>query len=151
MFRVTDRATAVAAWEALLRAQVAVMRRLGTDFSGLEVSFNEYDAIYILMRSPDRSLRLRDLNRNVLLAQPSVSRLVDRLAARGLVEKLPDPTDARGTVIALTDAGLEVFRRVTRIHAASIERLVGQALSDDEAAAIIKLCTELRDRLPPEE
>lgn len=143
-----DRATAVAAWEALFRAQVAVMRRLGADFPNHDTSFNEYDVLYTLTREPERSLRLRDLNAHVLLTQPSVSRLVDRLAARGLVEKLPDRTDARGTIIRLTDAGYRLWLEVGHVHANAIEHLIGTALTQDEAEQLIALSRRLRDGLP---
>ncbi|MFC4244217.1 MarR family winged helix-turn-helix transcriptional regulator [Gryllotalpicola reticulitermitis] len=144
-----DEARSVAAWEALFRAQVAVMRRLGADFPRNDISFNEYDVMFTLTRAANRALRLRDLTRAVLLTQPSVSRLVDRLAARGLVDKLPDETDARGTVIRLTDAGRDAFHAVARVHGASIDRIVGDALSPDELEQLTRLTTKLRANLPP--
>jgi DNA-binding MarR family transcriptional regulator len=145
----SDQARTVAAWEALFRAQVAVMRRLGADFPLRGISFNEYDVMFTLIRAAGRSLRLRDLTRGVLLTQPSVSRLVDRLAARGLVEKLPDEADARGTVIRLTDAGRDAFLAAAHVHGESIQRILGDALSADELDQLIVLTTKLRANLPP--
>lgn len=144
----SDRALVVSAWEALFRAQVGVMRQLGTEFPCHDISFNEYDVLYTLARARGQRLRLRDLNRNVLLTQPSVSRLIDRIVARGLVEKLPDASDARGTIIHLTDAGREVFRAVGRVHAESIDRLVGTALDENELHQLIELTSKLRAALP---
>ncbi|GAA4170917.1 MarR family winged helix-turn-helix transcriptional regulator [Gryllotalpicola koreensis] len=144
----SDEARSVAAWEALFRAQVAIMRLLGADFPNEDISFNEYDVLFTLSRARGRSLRLRELNKSILLTQPSVSRLVDRLAARGLVEKLPDQRDARGTVIRLTDAGYDVFYRVAHVHGGSIDRIVGTALDADELATLTALCIKLRANLP---
>ena len=144
----SDEARSVAAWEALFRAQVAIMRRLGTDFPSEEISFNEYDVLYTLSRAQSRRLRLRELNKSILLTQPSVSRLIDRLASRGLVEKLPDARDARGTVISLTDAGYDAFYRVAHVHGGSIRRVVGDALDADELATLTALCNKLRANLP---
>jgi len=140
----TSRADAVAAWESLFRAQVTVMRRLAAEFPPSEISFTEYDVLYTLSSQPGRSLRLRDLNDKVLLTQPSVSRLADRLAARGLIAKHPAPDDRRGTLITLTDHGYEVFRRVAVSHMDSITRRVGAALDDDELAQLTVLCDKLR-------
>jgi DNA-binding MarR family transcriptional regulator len=145
---VSDESRSVAAWEALFRAQVAIMRRLGADFPSDEISFNEYDVMFTLSRARDRSLRLRELNKSVLLTQPSVSRMIDRLASRGLVEKLPDRTDARGTVIRLTDAGYDAFYRLAHVHGATIHRIVGDALDADELAQLTALCIKLRGALP---
>ena len=142
--RVTDRAVAVAAWESLFRAQVAIMRSLAADFPSHEISFNEYDVLFNLSRAPDRHLRLRDLNRHVLLTQPSVSRLVDRLALRGYLQKHTDPTDGRGALIELTDAGYDLFRRVALQHMGTITDRVGDKLSTDELTQLTALCDRLR-------
>ncbi len=106
----SDRAAAVNAWEALFRAQVTVLRVLQAEFPTDEISLNEYDVLFNLSRQPEHQLRIRDLNKHLLLTQPSVSRLVDRLAARGLLRKEADPGDGRGTIVCLTEAGYELFR-----------------------------------------
>ncbi len=139
----SERSEAVDAWEALFRAQVAVLRDLSREFPHGEISLNEYDVLFNLSRQPEQRSRIRDLNKHLLLTQPSVSRLVDRLVARGLVGKSTDPADARGTVVALTDAGAELFRSVAVQHAASISRRVGSALDADE----LRTLTELTDKL----
>ncbi len=140
----SDKPSSVAAWEALFRAQVSVLRQLNAEFPTDELSFNEYDVLFNLSRQPDRALRIRDLNRHLLLTQPSVSRLVDRLVARALVRKEPDRADARGTVVCLTDAGYDLFRRVAVVHADSIHRRVGSALSTDELHELTRLTDKLR-------
>lgn len=136
--------TAVNAWEALFRAQVSIMRYLSADFTSDEISFNEYDVLFNLSRQPGRRLRIRDLNQHLLLTQPSVSRLVDRLASRQLVDKTPDPDDARGIVVALTDDGYELFRRVARHHIVSITKRIGTALNDEELQTLTALCDRIR-------
>ena len=139
------RVSAVAAWESLFRAQVAIMRTLAAEFPTRDISFNEYDVLFNLSRQPDRELRLRDLNKHVLLTQPSVSRLVDRLAARGLVAKEPEPSDGRGTLIRLTDTGFEMFRRVAVDHMKTITDRVGGRLTAEELETLVTLCDKLRD------
>ena len=140
---------AVTAWEALFRAQVSVLRQLNAEFPTGEITFTEYDVLFNLSRQPSRSLRIRDLNKHLLLSQPSVSRLVDRLASRELVSKESDPGDGRGTVVRLTDKGYELFLRVAVQHADSIQRRVGSTLTLDELTTLTELCDKLRlDREP---
>jgi DNA-binding MarR family transcriptional regulator len=141
---VSTRVDAVTAWESLFRAQVAVMRTIAAEFPTRDISLNEYDVLFNLSRQPGRELRQRDLNRQTLLAQPSLSRLIDRLASRGYVEKAPDPKDARGTLIRLTDEGFALFRRVAVEHMASITARVGGALNTDDLAQLAVLCDKLR-------
>lgn len=147
----TDAATAVAAWEALFRAQVAVMRKLSAEFPAGDVSLNDYDVLFTLSRAPQRRLRIRDLGENLLLSQPSVSRLIDRLATRGLVEKAQDPDDGRGIIVSLTETGLTAFRRAAVRHMESIVDRVGGALSDVELRQLTELCDRLRLGRTPRE
>jgi len=141
----TQKAIAVDAWEALFRAQVAVLRQITSEFPTSEISFTEYDVLFNLSRAPERRLRIRDLIPHLLLSQPSVSRLIDRLAARGFVDKLPDVTDARGTIVALRPEGFELFKRVAVAHADAIARRVGSRLNTDELRQLTELCRRLRD------
>jgi len=141
----TQKAIALDAWEALFRAQVSVLRQLNAEFPSSEISFTEYDVLVNLSRAPERRMRIRDLIPHLLLTQPSVSRLIDRLAARGLVDKLPDATDARGTLVSLRPEGYELFKRVAVTHAESIARRVGSRLNADELRQLTELCRRLRD------
>lgn len=141
---VSEKSIAVDAWEALFRAEVSILRHLNSEFPTDEIAFNEYDVLFNLSRQPGRRLRIRDLNKHLLLTQPSVSRLVDRLTARDLVYKESDPGDGRGTIVCLTDRGFDVFRRVAVIHADSITRRVGTTLSPDELLQLTELCNKLR-------
>jgi DNA-binding MarR family transcriptional regulator len=141
---VSDKTLAVDAWESLFRAQVSVLRQLNIEFPSAELSFNEYDVLFNLSTQPGRRLRIRDLNRFLLLTQPSVSRLVDRLVQGGLVTKESDPDDGRGTIVTLTDEGYTLYRRVAAVHAKSISNRVGGALDADEMRQLIVLTDKLR-------
>jgi DNA-binding MarR family transcriptional regulator len=139
----SDRRTAIVAWEALFRAQVTVLRELGKTFPD-DLSLTEYDVLFNLSRYPDHRARLRDLNKQLLLTQPSVSRLVDRLSARGLVTKRTDPADGRGTIVTLTEAGYALFREVALVHSGHIHRLLDAALTEDELETLTALTDKLR-------
>jgi len=141
---VRNKTTAVTAWEALFRAQVSVMRYLNAEFPTGELSLNEYDVLFNLSRQPGRQLRMKDLNRHLLLTQPSVSRLVDRLTVRGLLAKSHDRDDARGVNVTLTPEGFELFRRMARSHIESIAERVGGSLSTTELETLTDLCDRLR-------
>ena len=67
------------AWEQLLAAYGTLMREYAAEDSWSEVSMREYDVLYTLSKCP-KPVRLSELNRHVLLSQPALSRLVDRLA-----------------------------------------------------------------------
>ncbi|MFD1505331.1 MarR family winged helix-turn-helix transcriptional regulator [Georgenia yuyongxinii] len=136
------------AWESLFRAQVVLMRRFegGGDFAPLRP--REYDVLFTLSLAVAHSLRLRDLNEQVFMSQPSLSRMVERLEVRGLVSRAPAPDDARGLVVTLTTEGLALQRRVGRQHVRSIARYVGGALDEEELRTLAELTRKLRTYQP---
>ncbi|MDT7723667.1 MAG: hypothetical protein QOI21_243 [Actinomycetota bacterium] len=135
---------ATSAWESLFRAKVSVNRRLNTEARAYGLPMREYDVLYNLSRFPGGRLRLHELNAHILIDQSSLSRLVERMAADGLVARLPDPGDRRGTLVELTERGAAEQRRVGAQHAAAIGKLVGAALTADELRTLQRLCDKLR-------
>lgn len=145
----TDRRLAVDAWESLFRAQHEVLEELSADFAAADLAQGEYDVLLTVTRAPDMTARLRDVTANMLISQPSVSRLVDRMVARGLIEKCPDPDDGRGALVRATEPGAAAFRRIATHHAARIvERM--SPLSDEELALLRDLTAKLRRPRDPE-
>lgn len=141
--------TATEAWETLFRAQVSIMRDLRAEFTNVGMSMNEYDVLFNIAREPDRSIRLRDLNANVLITQSSVSRLIDRLVGRGFIHKCGDESDARGTIVSLTPEGEQAYREAAKVHTRSIMRRVGSVLNQDELDELERLCSRLREASCP--
>ncbi|WP_448072390.1 MarR family winged helix-turn-helix transcriptional regulator [Georgenia yuyongxinii] len=139
---------AAEAWESLFRAQVSLMRRFERDGDFAPLRPREYDVLFTLSLAQSQRLRLRDLNEQVFMSQPSLSRMVERLEGRGLVRRSPAPDDARGILVALAPEGLALQRQVGRQHVRSIARYVGGALDDDELRTLTELMTKLRTYRP---
>jgi len=135
---------ATEAWEELFRAQVTLMRRFeaGDDFAPL--TSREYDVLFQLSRGEGGAMRMRELTELIMLTQPSLSRMVDRLSARGLVERRAAPDDGRGVVVALTEEGAALQRQIGRNHVRSIRRYVGGALDEEELRTLQRLAHKLR-------
>jgi DNA-binding MarR family transcriptional regulator len=130
------------AWEALLTAHATLMKRFAAEDIWADVSMREYDVLYTLSKCAG-PLRLSELNRYVLLSQPALSRLVDRLAERGLIERCADPADGRGVRLSLTEAGRAVQRDIGRQHARDVARAMTAELKPVELAQLEALCRKL--------
>jgi len=130
------------AWEALLSAHAAAMKRFATRDIWAEVSMREYDVLYALSKCPEPQ-RMSELNRHVLLSQPALSRLVDRLADRGLIERRADPADGRGVRLALTTTGAGLQRRVGRQHARDVAQAMTTGLDREELRQLETICRKL--------
>lgn len=131
------------AWEALLTAHSVIMRRFADEpvWKKHGVSMREYDVLYTLAKC-GKPARMSDLQHNVLLSQPALSRMVDRLESRGLLSRVRDDADGRAVRIALTAQGTEVQRAVGRSHARSVEREM-RALTPEEQHELGRLASKL--------
>ena len=131
------------AWEAVMTAHSVIMRRFAEEPVWREngLSMREYDVLYTLAKC-EAPARLGELQQGVLLSQPALSRLVDRLEARGLVARSSDQTDGRAVRVTLTPAGKELQQTVGRSHARSVEREL-RTLTPDEQHELKRLVTKL--------
>lgn len=130
------------AWEAALTAHAVLMRRFAAEDVWHGLSMREYDVLYTLSKG-DGPQRISELGRHVLLSQPALSRLVERLAERGLVGRCADPADARAAHISLTSAGRSLQREVGLAHGAAVAAALTSALTDEELALLESLSTKL--------
>jgi DNA-binding MarR family transcriptional regulator len=130
------------AWEALLSAHATLMKQFAAEDIWADVSMREYDVLYTLSKCP-APVRVSELNRHVLLSQPALSRLVDRLTERGLLQRQPDPADGRGVLLSLTEAGQTVQRQIGRQHARGVARAMTAELDPAELRQLEPICRKL--------
>jgi DNA-binding MarR family transcriptional regulator len=130
------------AWEALLAAHATLIKQLAARDIWADASMREYDVLYTLSKCPE-PISLTELNRHVLLSQPAMSRMVDRLAGRGLIDRQPDPDDGRGVRLSLTEAGRDLQRGIGRRHARDVARAVTGPLSPEEIRQLEAICRKL--------
>jgi len=130
------------AWEALMSAHASLIRRFSAEEGWEEISMKEYDVLYTLSKCPE-PIRLTDLNRHVLLSQPALSRMVERLADQGLLDRVTDAGDRRGVRLSLTADGRSVQRRIGRRHGRSVAREMLNDLTVTELRQLEELCRKL--------
>lgn len=95
-------------WRAMLNAQSLLMGVLDREL--LEEhghGLPDFDVLVQLSEAPDRSLRMTDLAKAVLLSPSGLTRRLDRLVKSGFVERRPCPSDGRGLLAVLTDEGMD--------------------------------------------
>ena len=130
------------AWEALLSAHAVLIKEFAAEDIWGDVSMREYDVLYTLSKCRE-PVRMSELNRHVLLSQPALSRLVDRLTERGLIERCSDPADGRGVRLSLTAAGRARQRQIGRRHARSVARAMTAGLTAAELGQLAAICLKL--------
>ena len=146
----TEKATpspeAITAWARLMRVSRQLVENAEDALkeSGLP-PLAWYDVLHELAEPGEGGLRPFQLIERTLFAQYNISRLLARLEADGLVEKLPVADDGRGQTIRITAKGRETRRRMWAVYGRSIADLVGGKLSADELKMMSALLGRLRD------
>lgn len=139
----------VEAWIALMRAQQVGLRRVEQAFkdAGLP-GMNVYDVLWELEQAGKTGLRPFELEHRMLFEQSNVSRLIERLAREGLVERRPAENDGRGHLVNITPAGRSLRKRMWAIYAPAIVAAMGPDVSDDDAQALTRLLRPLLGHSP---
>jgi DNA-binding MarR family transcriptional regulator len=105
------------AWQSLLHAHHDVVGRLDDELRERHgISFSEYDVLLRLGRAPERALSMGELADRTMLSPSGTTRLVDRLAASGLIRRRSAPDDGRVALATLTPDGLRLLRAAARTH-----------------------------------
>src|SRR3954466_3688855 len=109
---------------------------------GVEPGWHDVLATLRRQGEPYR-LRVTDLTSVLMLTSSGTTKRLDRLERAGLVRREPDPGDRRGTLISLTDAGLELIDEVTVAHLENERDLIA-ALSGAEREQLAGLLRKLQ-------
>ena len=126
----------VGAWRALLQAHATLLRRLTTDLveeTGL--TLGDFDALAQLATAGGE-LRMTELAARVFSSRSNLTRRIDRLVDEGLVRRCVDEADARGVVVALTDAGVARLAETAPVHLRGVADLFVAPLDDEELAVL---------------
>ncbi|MTD16564.1 MarR family transcriptional regulator [Nakamurella sp. YIM 132087] len=113
---------------ALRTAVVILSRRMRYQTIGQEISPSEMAVLGRVKR--DGPLTPGALARGEHVQPPSMTRLLERLEAQGLVRRDPDPDDRRQVLVSVTQAALEFIEQTKTVRA---EWLSGQLAGLDEA------------------
>ncbi len=125
------------AWGGFLRVHAVLVRRLDTELRAAHaLPLSSFDVLFQLALAPQARLRLSDLADRLLITQSGISRLVDRLANEGLVQRETDPEDRRSYYAVLTDEGEARLCRAQPTHVAGVRRYFLSHFSDEELDAL---------------
>ena len=124
------------AWASLLRAHATLMRKLETDLAqATGLALADFDVLAQLA-SAGGELRMTVLAERALISRSGMTRRVARLVDEGLVRRATADADARGVVVALTQAGVARLTETAPVHLRSVSELFVAQLDDQELAAL---------------
>jgi DNA-binding MarR family transcriptional regulator len=126
----------------IMRAHQILIAQLDGILRPYGITFSRYEALVLLAYSQNGSLPLSKVGERLQVHATSVTNVIDRLEAAGLVRREPNPRDGRGTLASITDEGREVARKATEEFNAARFGLAG--IGEDELRSLFTILRNLR-------
>jgi DNA-binding MarR family transcriptional regulator len=128
------------AWIGMLETHKRLTRALDAELEAEHgLSLSGVECLGRLAAADGRAMRLSALANETGLSLSRISRIVDTLQARELVQRRSSPEDARAVEAHLTDAGLALVRQAQASHFASVQERFFEQLSGDELAVLARV------------
>jgi len=135
------------AWIGLLETHKRLTRALDAELEAEHgLTLSALEALGRLAAAPGRSLRLSALAAACGLSLSRISRIMDSLQARGLVERRPVADDARAVEGHLTPTGLKLVRCAQKAHFEAVQRTFFEQLSADETYTLAAVFSRFAPR-----
>src|ERR1700710_1009174 len=104
---------AMRAVTSIMRAHQILIAELDAMLRPFGITFSRYEALVLLVHSRDGALPLSKIGERLQVHATSVTNVIDRLEAAGLVRREPNPRDGRGTLAVITEDGRRVAEQAT--------------------------------------
>ena len=118
-------------WERFLKAEAAL-------------TTSQYNVLRILRGSHPKALTAGEIGERTIARDPDITRLVDRLDARGLVKRTRSDEDRRVVEVKITGKGLELLRTLDP-HSLRMPRAIVGHVAPPKLRQLAKLLDEMLD------
>ena len=136
------------AWRAWLYSSMLLQDRLDRELTHeTGISHAYYEILVQLSEAPCRMLRMSELAERSLSSRSRLSHAVARLEERGWVRRETVPSDRRGAVAVLTDAGFTALEAAAPIHVDGVRRHLFDRLTRDQVAALAEISRTISEHL----
>jgi DNA-binding MarR family transcriptional regulator len=137
-----EAASGVAVFTAILRSYQLLVDRVNDVMRSFDLTFARYEILQWLATDPDSARTLSWISKTLRIPPATVTNLIDRLEADGLVRRVPHPSDARTTLAVITARGRKLATTATAALNREVYEQVG--LSEQKRARLLDLLGELR-------
>ena len=127
----------MAAWRSFVDASAAVTAAVDADLTrDHDLNVGEYAVLVVLSEADDDRRRMCDLADALHLSPSGLTRRIDGMVRRGLVERTPSTEDRRVMLAGLTPDGRALLERAAPDHVASVRRHFISRLSRAQLRAL---------------
>ena len=126
----------------VMLANTFVRMRLDEAFDETELTFPQYNLLRILNGAYPGGYARGEISRRMIDRAPDMTRMIDRLVKRGLVERARSGEDARQAITTITPKGRALVGKVNS-RVGAVHKHVGEILSEKDARELSRLCEKL--------
>ncbi len=105
----------------------------------------QLNALYIVFHSDPQPVSANALKKEILVSNPDVTRLLDRLVGKGFVHRETSPENRRKVDISLTDKGRELFIEAHISTKQAIGNFFEEQITEDEAKELRRILHKIRE------
>lgn len=127
----------------IMRVHQLVLTELDQLLRPLGLTFARYEALVLLTFSSRGSLPLGKMGERLQVHPTSITSIMQRLVADGLVARLPHPEDGRAVLAEITPAGRALCQRATQVLVDADFGL--RALTSEQRRAVSELLRPVRE------
>lgn len=131
-------------WRAWIAATTLLPAELSKELTnGHDLTLSDYEILVRLSEADERWMHMSELAALTLSSRSRLSHQIDRMEAAGLVNRECCTHDKRGQHAVLTEHGMDVLVAAAPTHVDDVRRLVVDAMTPEEFAALGNACKKI--------
>jgi DNA-binding MarR family transcriptional regulator len=129
----------------IIRTAEALQFREAEFLKQFEITPAQYNVLRILKGAGPAGLMCKEIGSRMVTRDPDVTKLLDRLEARGLLKRVRQSDDRRVITACLTDEGKQLLKEVTTPLEKHLSRILGH-LGEGKLKSLSRLLEEAREK-----
>lgn len=129
----------------LLKTGSWVEERIKETLTPFNLTHAQLNALHILMENDPNPVSANELKNKILVSNPDVTRLLDRLVKKGFVLRETCPENRRKIDISLTDSGRKLFNEAHSAGKQSVGNFFEDKISVEEATELRRILHKIRE------
>jgi DNA-binding MarR family transcriptional regulator len=143
--RSEDDAELVRSWATVVRGVEAVQHGFALRLEGLEMALPYFSVLTLLLDSPDERLPMSRIARDLAMTSGGFTKLADRMARDGLIDRRGSSGDRRVVFAALTDAGRVRAKNALEAYQSYLREQVLPVVPVEELQSLVTITSRLAE------
>ena len=135
----------LARWQLVVQGVARTQHRVSEQIDEAGVPAQWFAALHLLLQAPDRRLPMSRLARDLTMTSGGFTKLADRMAREGLIDRRGSSDDRRVVYATLTDEGVQIAQRLRGEFVAALREQVTEVISDRGLESISEIARALSE------